>query len=143
MIELEDFNACAISLHHSPGAYAVLVGSGLSRAAGIPTGWEITLELIRRLGALEGVTYQDDWPTWFQKKYGKAPGYAAVLDFLATTQSERRAILRKFIEPQADEDARRPTKAHHAIATMVVEGLIRVIITTNFDRLIETALREA
>ena len=36
----------AIALHSSPGVYALLLGSGLSSAAGIPTGWQITLDLI-------------------------------------------------------------------------------------------------
>ena len=38
----------AFSIFENKGVYAVLVGSGLSRAAEIPTGWEITLDLIRR-----------------------------------------------------------------------------------------------
>jgi hypothetical protein len=37
-----------------------------------------------------------------------------------------------------------PTKALHAIAWLVREGFIRVIIiTTNFDRLLDNAFREA
>lgn len=32
----------------SPGTYALLLGSGVSRAAGIPTGWEVTLDLVRK-----------------------------------------------------------------------------------------------
>ena len=61
MIDLPVFDALALSLHHSPGVHAILVGSGLSRAAGIPTGWEITLDLVRQLAALDGATEQDDW----------------------------------------------------------------------------------
>ena len=45
MLPLNSFDALAIALQQDPGAYALLLGSGLSRAAGIPTGWEITLEL--------------------------------------------------------------------------------------------------
>jgi hypothetical protein len=37
----------AFSLYENKGVFAVLLGSGLSRAAEIPTGWEITLDLIR------------------------------------------------------------------------------------------------
>jgi hypothetical protein len=40
----------AFSVYESKGVYALLLGSGLSRAANIPTGWEITLDLIRRIG---------------------------------------------------------------------------------------------
>jgi SIR2-like domain len=142
MLEVEPFDALALSLHHSPGVNALLVGSGLSHSAGIPTGWEITLDLIRRLAALKGVTSEVDWSAWFQKEYSKDPNYSEILDALAATPGERRAILHTYIEPQEGEESRRPTKAHHAIARLVAAGAVRVIITTNFDRLIENALRE-
>jgi hypothetical protein len=69
-----------------------------------------------------------------------------VLDALTASPDERRSILHSYIEPTADdirEGRKIPTKAHHAIAWLVREGFIRVIITTNFDRLLENALREA
>jgi hypothetical protein len=52
----------AHAVYSSKGVYAVLLGSGLSRAAGIPTGWEITLELIRRVAVVEGVEEEIDDP---------------------------------------------------------------------------------
>jgi hypothetical protein len=143
MIELLPFDALALSLHHSPGVHAILVGSGLSRAAGIPTGWEIALDLIRRLAALDGVTEHDDWAKWYRDKYGKEPSYSEILDALASTPAERRAILHGYIDAPEGGDTRKPTKAHYAIAQLVASGAVRVIITTNFDRLIENALREA
>ena len=45
---------------HNRGVYAVLVGSGVSRAARIPTGWEVTLDLIRKLAKLYGETCDPD-----------------------------------------------------------------------------------
>lgn len=38
----------AFSVQANPGVYAVLIGSGVSRSANIPTGWEITLDLARK-----------------------------------------------------------------------------------------------
>ena len=143
MIELPPFDALGLSLHHSPGVQAILVGSGLSRAAGIPTGWEITIDLIRRLAALVGVREHDDWPKWYHAKYGKEPSYSEILDALASTSAERRAILHSYIDPPEGGDIRKPTKAHHAIAQLVASNAVRVVITTNFDRLIENALRDA
>lgn len=142
MIDLPPFDALALSLHHSPGVHAILVGSGLSRAAGIPTGWEITLDLVRRLAALDGLTEYEDWPKWYRDKYGKEPSYSEILDALASTPAERRSILHSYIEPSGNDDARKPTKAHHAIAQLVASGIVRVVVTTNFDRLIESALRD-
>ena len=143
VIDLPPFDALALSLHHSPGVHAILVGSGLSRAAGIPTGWEITVELIRHLAALDGVSEHDDWAAWYRGKYDKEPSYSEIIAMLASTSAERRAILHRYIDPAEGEDTRKPTKAHHAIAGLVASGTVRVVITTNFDRLIENALREA
>jgi len=39
----------------APGVNAVLIGSGLSTAAGIPTGWQVVEDLIRKLASAEGV----------------------------------------------------------------------------------------
>lgn len=144
MIELPPFDALALSLHHAPGTQALLVGSGLSRAAGIPTGWEITLDLVRRLAALKGVTDHHDWEQWFRDEHGdKEPSYSELLDALASTAAERRTILHGYIEPpESDEESRRPTNAHQAIARLVKAGAVKVIVTTNFDRLIENALRD-
>ncbi|HEY1720918.1 MAG TPA: SIR2 family protein [Magnetospirillaceae bacterium] len=136
----------AHALHSNKGVYAVLLGSGVSRAAGIPTGWEITLELIRRVAAAEKVKGEiSDPATWFLKAKKRDPDYAALLDGLAGTPEERRAILHSFIMPTAvekDEGKKLPTAAHRAIAKLAARGSIRVIVTTNFDRLMETALKD-
>lgn len=146
MIELPAMDSVALSLHHAPGVYALLVGSGLSTAAGIPTGWDITLELVRRLAVLQGVEDQktpDQWEQWYVETYGGPPSYSELVGKVAQTADERRNILHDFIEPREGEEARRPGKAHEAIAKLVASGAVKVIITTNFDRLIETALKGA
>jgi hypothetical protein len=73
MLEIEPFNAMALILHHAPGTCALLLGSGLSRSAGIATGWEITLDLVRRLAQLEGATAGDDPAQWYRDRHGKDP----------------------------------------------------------------------
>jgi hypothetical protein len=135
----------AHAIYSNKGVYAVLLGSGLSRAAGIPTGWEITLELIRRVAAAEGVTEVVDPAAWFRAAKGAEPDYSILLDALAATPDERRAILHGFISPTPEEikaEIKVPTAAHRALARLVSGGWIRVIITPNFDRLTETALRD-
>ena len=42
------------SVQSNKGVYALLLGSGISSAAGIPTGWEVVLDLIRKLAAVHG-----------------------------------------------------------------------------------------
>ena len=38
----------SFSVYSNPGVYALLLGSGISRAAKIPTGWEIVIDLIEK-----------------------------------------------------------------------------------------------
>ncbi len=54
----------AFSMYENKGVYALLLGSGVSRAAQIPTGWEITLDLVKRIASLTGVPDQPDWAKW-------------------------------------------------------------------------------
>jgi hypothetical protein len=136
----------AFSIHENPRVFALLLGSGLSRAAGIPTGWEITLDLTRRVGALKGVTNPEtDWEAWYRQETGNSPSYSALIEELGLSPDERRSILQNYIEPTEQdrlEGKKVPTKAHLAIADLVLAGFVQVIVTTNFDRLMENALRE-
>ncbi len=135
----------AFSIYENRGVFAVLLGSGLSRAAEIPTGWEITIDLIRRIGLAKGEGEDTDWAQWYRHKTGEEPNYSTLLEELALSPDERPSILHSYIEPSVEdqEEGRKlPTAAHLAIADLVRAGYIRVIITTNFDRLMESALRE-
>jgi hypothetical protein len=135
----------SFSVYGNKGVFAVLLGSGLSRAAAIPTGWEITLDLVRRVAEVRGVEPQPDWAQWYRATAGEEPNYSDLLEELASSPDERRSILHSYIEPSEEdrEEGRKlPTAAHRAIAELVRAGYIRVIITTNFDRLLENALRE-
>ncbi len=135
----------AFSIYENRGVYALLIGSGVSRSAHIPTGWEITLDLVRRVALAQGVEEQADWAAWYRSETNEDPDYSKLVETLGLTQDERRSILHSYIEPTDDdrEEGRKlPTAAHEAIADLVRDGFIRVIITTNFDRLLENALRE-
>ena len=46
----------AFSMYSNKGVYALLLGSGISKSAGIPTGWDVTIDLIRKLAAQNGET---------------------------------------------------------------------------------------
>ena len=128
------------------GVYALLIGSGVSRAAGIPTGWEITLNLIRKLAAGEGVLINDPkkLEKWYRNEFKAEPNYSDLLDKLCKTPAEINLLLRQFFEPNKNDPkgVKQPTKAHKAIASLVAHGYFKVIITTNFDRLMEKALEK-
>lgn len=141
----DDVTQLAFSVYESKGVFALLLGSGLSRAAEIPTGWEITLDLVKRAALTQGIEEPADWAAWYRETTGEEPNYSTLLEKLASSPDERRAIMHRYIEPNADDreaGKKVPTAAHHAIANLVAGGFIRVIITTNFDRLMENALRE-
>jgi hypothetical protein len=145
LLKTDALTQVAFSVFENKGVFALLLGSGLSRAAGIPTGWEITLDLIRRIGLAQGITEQTDWAEWYRLQTGASPNYSTVIEDLGLSADERRSILHSYIEP-TDSDREKgtkiPTKAHLAIAELVRAGYIKVIITPNFDRLMENALRE-
>jgi SIR2-like domain len=136
----------AFSLHSGKGVYALLLGSGISRASGIPTGWEVVLDLIRKAAQLQGLDCGSDAATWYESRYGKQPDYAEILEMVAKTSAERGQVLRGYFEPNEEEreqGKKMPTAAHRAIAELVAGEYIRVIVTTNFDRLLEQALEAA
>ena len=143
---IEPIDALAFSIQSQPGVYALLLGSGVSRSAQIPTGWEVTLDLIHKLAATSSESAESDPEDWYREKYQEPPNYSGLIDELAKTQAERQQLLRPYFEPspqEREENAKQPTAAHRAIARLVAQGFVRFIITTNFDRLIEKALDDA
>jgi hypothetical protein len=133
----------ALSVHAHKGVYAVLLGSGVSRSAGIPTGWDVVKNLIERLAAVRGVAKVEDAEAWYRKEFSKEPSYSDLIELLAPTPPERMSLLKDFFEPtekERDEGLKVPTAAHRAIAHLVARGYVRVIVTTNFDKLMERAI---
>lgn len=140
---IEPILGLSFNLQAQKGTYALLLGSGISRSAEIPTGWEVTLDLVRQLAHMEGEDCEDREAEWYEGKYGQAPDYSALLAAIAPTSAAQQQVLRRYFE--ADEEDREqgrkaPTAAHKAIAQLVASGHIRIIVTTNFDRLMEAAL---
>jgi SIR2-like domain len=140
---IEPMISLAFAIHSNRGVYAPLLGSGVSRAAGVPTGWEIVLDLIERVAVLHGEETQGDPEGWYRAQYDADPSYSVLLGELAGTAAERSQLLRSYFEPSEDEreqGLKVPTAAHHALARLVQAGYVRVLVTTNFDRLLEQAL---
>ena len=140
---IDPIDSLAFSIQSNRGVYALLLGSGVSKAAEIPTGWEITLDLIRKLAAVSRQTAGSHPEDWFREQYGESSDYSKLLEGLARTQAERQRLLRSYFEAneqEREEGEKQPTAAHRAIAKLVAQGFIKVIITTNFDCLMEQAL---
>ena len=142
---IDPVHSLAFSVQANPGVYAVLIGSGVSRAAKIPTGWEVTLDLIRKLAKLHEETSDPDPEHWYREKFNQEANYSDLLDALAKKPAERQQLLRAYWEPseqEREDEEKQPTAAHRAIAALAAQGFVKVIITTNFDRLVETALND-
>ncbi len=140
---MDPFVPLAFSVYSSKGVYALLLGSGISRAAQILTGWEIVEDLIGKVARLRGQEISADPAGWYRTVYGKDPTYSDLLEQLAKTPAERKQLLRSYFEPTVEQrelGEKLPTAAHRGIARLAAKGYIKVILTTNFDRLLETAL---
>lgn len=144
---IDPIQSLSFSVQANPGVYALLLGSGVSRGAGIPTGWEIVHDVILQLAILEDEEElcQPNPELWYFTQTGRIPNYSEILEQLLLTPAERQQKLCTYIEPtveEQEEGLKQPTAAHRAIAQMVAQGYIKVIVTTNFDRLLENALNE-
>ncbi|HOO52829.1 MAG TPA: SIR2 family protein [Methanothrix sp.] len=140
---IDPLDSLAFSVQSNKGVYALLLGSGVSRSAQIPTGRDIVLDLIRKLAILESEDCEPDPAVWYKSKFGEDPDYSKLLSQVVYSAPERRELLRPYFEPtkeEREEGLKLSTEAHQAIANLVASGYIRVIITTNFDRLLESAL---
>lgn len=137
----------ATSMQAQPGVYALLLGSGVSTSAGVPTGWGVVTELVRRVAAVEDPASIEDAASdpekWWHDHHGGPLGYSSLLEALAPTPATRQGLLADFFEPSDEEREHRiktPSRGHLAIAELVKRGSVKVIVTTNFDRLMEQAL---
>ena len=133
----------AFALHSNRGAYAALIGSGVSVGAGIPTGWQVVLDLISKVARVLGEDPGDELAGWYQDRFEEEPDYSKLLDTLAKSPAERSALLRSYFEPTAEDRSRGvkvPGAAHTALDELAANGHVRLFVTTNFDRLIEQAL---
>ncbi|MGW1931255.1 SIR2 family protein [Streptomyces sp. NPDC001919] len=139
----------ALGLRAVPGGYAVLLGAGASVSAGMLSAWGVQCDLIRQIASVEGVEIPDgdDGPyDWYVKRFEREPAYDTLLADLSGTIGGRQVLLRSYFEPdetEREQGIKQPADAHRALARLVADGYIRVIITLNFDHLIEDALREA
>jgi hypothetical protein len=140
---LDPLSSLALTVQSAPATYGLVLGSGVSRSAGISTGWEVVRTLIIRLAVAQDGVEPDDPFDWYLTNVGDAPDYSGLIESLGSTPADRRTLLSGYFEPTDEElerGVKQPTSAHRAIARLVAKGYITVIVTTNFDRLLEQAL---
>ena len=120
--------------------YVLFCGAGISRDAGIPTGWDILLETLKKIRNQEKSERKDysikEMEKFYEENF-KELTYSEVLESLFPSIEEQRAFLKEQFQDISFG------KSHKLIAEWVKEGLIRFIVTTNFDSLLEQALDDA
>ncbi|WP_332450022.1 SIR2 family protein [Methanoculleus sp.] len=138
----DDIIPVAFAVASSPKRYALLLGSGVS-GGNLPTGKKITKDLIRRIADLSGEQIDGDPLEWYRNRYREEPTFPGLFETLRARDGDEEAILDDYFtipDPEGRRVAPGPTPAHRTIAAMVKEGLIGLIVTTNFDDLMERAL---
>jgi hypothetical protein len=138
---LDPILSLSVALAEAPGSGAMLLGAGVSVDAGVPTGWEVFQDLLRRLYRMENESADspDDQQldAWLKASAREDLGYSSVLDLLTPDPATRRDLLAGYFENVL------PGQAHERLAALAVVGVVRVFVTTNFDRLLERALEAA
>lgn len=135
---LDPIVSLSVALAEAPRTCAFLLGSGVSRDAGVPTGWEVMHEAQRQLHLLETDDQESDdaaLDEWLHATGRHEMGYSEILELIAPDVAVRREYLAGMFEGIA------PGAAHERLAGLAADGLASVFVTTNFDRLLEHALQ--
>jgi hypothetical protein len=138
-VALDPIMSLAIALAEAPGSCACLLGAGVSVDADVPTGWGIFQDGLRRLYQQESETNtaptEEELTAWLVGRGYDILGYSSLLDLITPDPAVRRQMLAGYF------DGVDPGPAHELLAELAATGVIKVFITTNFDRLLEQALR--
>lgn len=140
-MDLDPVVRLALGIDARPGSQAILLGSGISSSAGIPTGWQVVEELARRVAIASGAADVDPLD-WFTAEIGESPTYSTLISHLGLNEIERQAIVVDVLTTGRGTFPP-PTAAHRAVGQLVAGGWINVVITTNFDPLLELAIEAA
>lgn len=118
--------------------YILFAGAGVSKDAGIPTAWDLMLKTAGLLYAADSevVDSKINLEDWFiGSKYAQM-GYSELMEKLYPNYPDQQNFLIGYL------DKYEIGHAHRGIAELARRGIIRAVITTNFDHYIEKALTE-
>lgn len=119
--------------------YAWFLGAGASRSSGAPLAWEITRDVKRRLFcASYGRDAADDaeverWLKVEGRLQDLDRAYSEALEWLFPRPRQRRKLLYKYLANA------RPSPGYVGLIELASRGLLRIILTTNFDDLLKQA----
>ena len=122
--------------------YILFAGAGVSKDAGIPTSWDLMMKTAGLLYAAYGNAGENelsltDIEKWFMMSKHAEMSYSELIDDLFPTYPLQQDFLKESLgNPE-------PGSSHELIAELARRGIIRAIVTTNFDSCIERALHQA
>jgi len=118
--------------------FILFAGAGVSKDAGVPTAWELMLKTAKIFYAQENQSEISDKEVeeWFKSSKYAQLEYCELIQELYSTSSEQRSFLDKWLGSHEIGDV------HRSIAELARRDIIRGIITTNLDPLLERALEE-
>lgn len=136
------------SLGTSPKHFSILLGAGASVSAGIPLAETDLPGLPSIVTRIKQQTYltmnpskapiPEEIDAWFEEEKllpDSGSLYSYAFDLVGTTSTEHRNFLKPFFA------GKRPTAGHRHIAALMAEGYFACVFTTNFDDLMEEAIR--
>lgn len=128
---------CVEKLLDKPGYYAFLIGAGVSVCADIPLGGGIVrilrqrlLEELRREVSPDAAEDIFQKLGWFQDRETE---YSEAILRAFSSDHDRQAFFRELIS------GKMPTLAHYYLASIIAHGCCNLVLTTNFDDLLEKA----
>jgi hypothetical protein len=144
-IDIEDL---ALRVREAPEQHVFFLGAGVSVTAGIPSAngmiRQLKEKIYRERNSLASNTLvrEDQIDQWIARERLLDPQksiYSQILAVAYPSAFERRRYIESLV------DGRLPTSAHRLLAKLVLESLrvrrcVPIILTTNFDRLMEQAL---
>jgi hypothetical protein len=137
-VALDPIVSLSVALAEAPGSVALFLGSGVSVDAGIPTGWDIYVDGVQRLRRLEEGDVEplpaDAVANWLADTGRGDFNYSRLLEDIVPDPATRRTYIAGYF---ADAS---PGATHEHVADLVARAFVRVVVTTNFDRMLEQAL---
>jgi hypothetical protein len=142
----------ALAFSRRAARMAWLLGAGASAMSGIPTAGALITRFIRDLYAAEqGFNIEEldlgdiRLREQLDRYYDRIPGmpsagdpeqYAALFGRVYSDPSDRAGLIEELVA------GARPNFGHYALAALMAADAARVVVTTNFDDLVEQAARE-
>ena len=120
--------------------YILFAGAGVSKDAGIPTVWDLMLKTAALLYFADNPNKRNDsglnLEKWFVKSKYAQMEYSELMELIYSKNPDQQDFLKKYLNNHEIGES------HKGIAELARRGIIRAIITTNFDHYIEKALEE-